>query len=126
METKRVGHRCMIQAVCKRCGANFEYDSKYLARPTYDPSKCNDCKRVPASYVYYGSEACRSWQGHYDEDDNPIKDGKLYKPGVRTCGHKDCVRKDHIIPSKSHTDRTEVSVQGASTSSPNGPQRKSA
>lgn len=37
--------------------------------------------------------------GEVDDDFNPMtKEGKLYLPGLRTCGHKDCVRKAHIVP----------------------------
>jgi NAD-dependent SIR2 family protein deacetylase len=126
MRKEILNNRVLIVKACERCGADFKFDQTYLQRETFDNTRCKDCKSLPVKQVYYGSEACRPWQGHYDEDDNPIKDGKLYKPGVRICGHKDCVRQDHIIPSESHTDRTASSVQGASTSSPNGPQRKSA
>ena len=36
--------------------------------------------------------------GDVDELDRPIRNGKLYKPGVRTCNRADCVRLSHIIP----------------------------
>lgn len=40
---------------------------------------------------------CKSWTGDYDDQDNPIKNGKLYLPGVRICGFRDCVNVIHII-----------------------------
>lgn len=36
--------------------------------------------------------------GDVDELDRPIRNGKLYKPGIRTCNRADCVRLSHIIP----------------------------
>ena len=36
---------------------------------------------------------------------NPIdRKLRLYIPGVRVCGHKDCVNKDHIIETKAPSD----------------------
>lgn len=34
--------------------------------------------------------------GECDEFDRPIRNGKLWKPGVRICGRADCVRIAHI------------------------------
>lgn len=40
---------------------------------------------------------CISHAGLYDDDDNPLADdGSLYLPGVRLCGHRDCVNPRHL------------------------------
>jgi hypothetical protein len=42
---------------------------------------------------------CLAWRGELDDNLNPIdKRGRLHLPGHRTCGHKDCVNPNHIIP----------------------------
>lgn len=45
---------------------------------------------------YADGRVCEAWQGDFDEWDNPMKDGVLYLPGVRLCGHRDCVSVDHV------------------------------
>ena len=40
---------------------------------------------------------CEAWQGDFDEQDNPLKDGVLFMPGKRTCNHSDCVAVSHVI-----------------------------
>jgi hypothetical protein len=62
---------------------------------------CADCRNGRATEIKYDGEPCRPWRGEVDEDWNPIDHNlKLYLPGVRTCGHKDCVNKQHIIQSR--------------------------
>lgn len=87
-----------IQATCTRCGTLWSYPDRYVTRPEFDGSQCKDCKARPLTRVGSGLDYCTPWHGHFDEDDNPMQNGKLYKPGIRTCGHRDCVRPMHIIP----------------------------
>ena len=85
---------------CKRCGIQLTEAAveKRKSRGTYD-GLCFDCRSSKAIYLQYNGEICRAWHGDVDEDFNPIdKKLRLYLPGIRTCGHKDCVNKDHIIP----------------------------
>ena len=85
---------------CNRCGMELSEGSveRRKARGTYD-GRCPDCRGHVSRELKYDGEPCRPWVGEVDEDFNPI-DGKLrlYLPGARTCGHKDCVNKKHIIP----------------------------
>jgi hypothetical protein len=84
--------------VCSRCGHIV---------PSLKPhasTLCPDCRLEPNPrrhilYVVNGETMhCRSWPGDYDENDNPIlPDGRLYLPGERACGHKDCVNTTHIV-----------------------------
>ena len=84
---------------CSRCGMEISEGSveRRKARGTYD-GRCTDCRGHVSREVKYNGEPCRPWVGEVDEELNPI-DGKLrlYLPGARTCGHKDCVNKKHII-----------------------------
>lgn len=82
---------------CTQCGKQFAYPASYLRRDSFDPTKCSDCKAKPVLKVKYGNDYCEPWHGHYDLEDRPIKDGELYRPGVRKCGHSDCIRPSHII-----------------------------
>ena len=84
---------------CNRCGMDISDGAveRRKARGTYD-GRCSDCRPHRSNEVKYDGEPCRPWRGEVDEDLNPIdKNLKLYLPGVRTCGHKDCVNKNHII-----------------------------
>ena len=84
---------------CERCGMNVSEAAieRRKARGTYD-GKCSDCRNGRATELKYNGQVCRPWRGEVDEDFNPIdRNLKPYLPGVRTCGHKDCVNKQHII-----------------------------
>ena len=67
-----------------------------------------------ANEIKYDGKVCRPWRGEVDEDFNPIdRNLKLYLPGIRVCGHKDCVNKDHIIkaPSNLELERNDISYR---------------
>lgn len=91
---------------CIRCGITISESaiSARKARGNFD-GRCQDCRPHVSREVKYDGEPCRPWIGEVDEELNPI-DSKLrpYLPGVRTCGHKDCVNKQHII-------RTDYSLE---------------
>jgi hypothetical protein len=83
------------------------------ARGTYD-GKCSDCRNGMANEIKYDGKVCRPWRGEVDEDLNPIdRNLKLYLPGIRVCGHKDCVNKDHIIKAASdlELERNDISYR---------------
>jgi hypothetical protein len=84
---------------CERCG--IEVDERTIQirrRRGKNDERCSDCRVQHLYEIRYNDIVCRPWRGEVDEDLNPI-DGKLrpYLPGVRTCGHRDCVNKEHII-----------------------------
>ncbi len=84
---------------CNRCGIEVSDGAveRRKARGTFD-GRCQDCRGHRSTEVKYDGEPCRPWRGEVDEDLNPIdRNLKPYLPGVRTCGHKDCVNKQHII-----------------------------
>ena len=91
---------------CERCGINVSEAAveRRKARGTYD-GLCADCRNGRANEIKYNGTVCRPWRGEVDEDFNPIdRNLKLYLPGLRTCGHKDCVNKEHIIPPRIERD----------------------
>jgi hypothetical protein len=84
---------------CERCG--IEIDERTIERRRrrgQEDQRCSDCRVQHLYEIKYNGSICRPWSGEVDEDLNPI-DAKLrpYLPGIRTCGHKDCVTKDHIV-----------------------------
>ena len=99
-----------VYAICERCGQDWTFSQRYLYRTQFQKDLCRDCRTQRLDRITYsGKEYCTPHRGQFDNNDNPIKDGKLYKPGARTCGHRDCVRATHIIPSVDHKSRTEAS-----------------
>ena len=84
---------------CERCG--IAIDNKTIERRKGRgilDQRCYDCRVKQLNEIKYDGIVCRPWRGEVDEDLNPI-DGqlRLYLPGLRICGHKDCVNKEHII-----------------------------
>lgn len=86
---------------CQRCGIEISESAveRRIARGTYN-GQCADCRISKPQYqIKYDGDVCQAWRGEVDEDLNPIdKHLKLYLPGIRTCGHKDCVNRSHVIP----------------------------
>lgn len=83
---------------CDRCGIGFVLSNAALAKRTQrgnTDSLCPDCETIDKPIIGY-YDNCRAWQGECDEFDRPIRNGKLWKPGVRICGRADCVRIAHI------------------------------
>ena len=80
--------------VCKRCGF-----TEFVAadRRRRVDELCGDCRARPVKSISYGfGRSCRPWGGEFDEWDNPLLLGVLFLPGVRSCGHRDCVEVSHI------------------------------
>lgn len=96
MSYYRIDESDTLYAVCDRCGLQFTFHARYLYRDEYNPDLCRGCKARPLDKVQFGNDYCVPWHGDYDPEDNPLLDGALYRPGVRTCGHRDCVRPAHI------------------------------
>lgn len=86
---------------CQRCGmvVRAETIERRKARGIFD-NLCSDCRNGKSYEINYGELICRPWRGEVDEDLNPIDHTtQPFLPGQRVCGHRDCVNKDHIIPS---------------------------
>lgn len=91
---------------CQRCGIREESKAmqKYAARTTR--IWCESCRTPSRRFVKYADgSVCEAWHGEFDAADNPIKDGQLYLPGFRTCGHSDCVLLAHVQGAVSKPER---------------------
>jgi hypothetical protein len=95
---------------CIRCGIEIDLAIllKRKERGNLD-SQCKDCRMKPQHEVKHNKVICRPWRGEVDEDLNPIDaKGRPYLPGARTCGYKDCVNRQHIIPELGTIDPLEA------------------
>lgn len=82
-----------LRVVCRRCGWSWVVESG--RRRAFE--LCESCRVKPALSVRYGSDRCIPWRFGFDEFDNPLRDGVLFLPGVRVCGHRDCVNPLHVV-----------------------------
>jgi hypothetical protein len=81
--------------LCERCGLKYSVTSRRVKNVDF----CSSCRATPLKQVTYGNNGyCIPWHGDFDEWENPVLNGRLYKAGVRSCGHRDCVRDVHITP----------------------------
>jgi hypothetical protein len=89
------GHK--HQTDCERCGFTYVvWDRHFYRSETW--MFCDACKAKPVKSIMYNGECCYPWKGEFDLDDNPINEaGELHRPGHRTCGHRDCVNRTHIM-----------------------------
>jgi len=81
---------------CLKCGQGINIDTfeKRVNRGSPDPQICRDCTATPRRI--FGD--CVAWMGDVDLDTlAPLKRGKLWLPGVRVCGKRDCVNRRHIL-----------------------------
>lgn len=84
---------------CERCGIEIDENviMKRKARGIED-TRCSDCRMKPRGKINYEDDYCMPHKGELDDDLNPIDSkGNLYLPGIRTCGHRDCIRRTHIL-----------------------------
>jgi len=84
--------------ICSRCGADSDHERMAKRRERGLPLLCPSCCAKPTKVVRTAYGKCRPWGGPFDERDNPLDEtGRLYKPGERLCGMKDCVEPSHIL-----------------------------
>ena len=92
-----------VDSPCARCGILIPWQTlaKRLSRGNTE-DRCRDC--IPRDTVnrvqapgFKGE--CNPWSGDIDLDTmQPLKrDGSPHMPGIRTCGHADCVNRNHVI-----------------------------
>jgi len=85
--------------------------AKRIERKLGDANVCKDCRDVRRAatiksrkdkkweHPVLGIIYCQIWDGDLNDDWLPIDDeGKLFMPGLRNCGLKDCVNSTHVIP----------------------------
>jgi hypothetical protein len=103
-ETRRIKNRYRLTE-CLICGHRWEQNPK--AAPH---TLCQTCRRKEKKIDYGHAQPCKPWQGDFDDSDNPLKNGRLYLPGERVCGHRDCVEKKHIKPTAEQLIAEQFSV----------------
>ena len=80
---------------CRRCG--FKWAVSPDKRDRRD-LLCRSCTRKPAKVITYGKLRCEPYQGDLNDELQPIdENGEVFLPGVRICGHSDCVNVKHIV-----------------------------
>jgi hypothetical protein len=83
------------QIECRRCGFQWAVSNEKRGRKDL---LCVSCRMKPAGMLQYGKLRCIPHKGALSVDLNPIDNsGQLVLPGVRVCGHKDCVNVAHIV-----------------------------
>jgi hypothetical protein len=83
------------QVECRRCGFVWTVNAEKRGRKDL---LCASCRVKPATMIQYGKLRCSPHQGALDADLNPVDDeGVLVLPGLRICGHRDCVNIAHIV-----------------------------
>ncbi len=95
-------------AICIKCSSEWRVNE---SRKNHH-RLCRDCRRTEERKIDYGfPDPCIPWNGDFDQDDNPMKNGMLYRPGQRICNHKDCVQKAHIVTTKVVTPEDLIAEQ---------------
>ena len=83
------------QVECCRCGFKWVVNAEKRGRKDL---KCVSCRVKPATTIQYGKLRCTPHQGALNDDLQPIdSEGRLVVPGLRVCGHLDCVNPAHIV-----------------------------
>jgi hypothetical protein len=93
---------------CTKCGIEHNQANvfKRIERKAVNPTWCRDCRddrtEIRRDYKWnhpvLGRISCWLWIHDLNDDWHPIdENGKLFRPGERLCGLKDCVRQTHII-----------------------------
>jgi hypothetical protein len=80
------------EATCLICNETWSIHEGRENKQIY----CRSCRAHESAIDYGHDDPCIPWRGGFDENDNPIKAGQLYLPGVRICNHRDCVQDSHI------------------------------
>lgn len=90
---------------CQQCGIIIRRDTwmKNRDRGNEKWDYCKSCKAHPVAYVtvrhkVLGLICCVPHRGELDEQWRPINaKGKLFRPGIRFCGNRDCISPSHIV-----------------------------
>jgi hypothetical protein len=79
---------------CERCGFEWRVSSVRRKRIL-----CASCRAQKVQTIHSGDGKCLPWSGHFMKDEvTPVDDdGNVVLPGVRSCGHTDCVAPYHVI-----------------------------
>ena len=92
----------MAQTDCHKCGVTYQFHKRYMHNMDGKRSAwwlCKSCKATPVKVIRYGDDWCRPWKGDFDDAALVCLDskGRPFMVGERTCGHADCVRREHLV-----------------------------
>lgn len=84
------------KAICSRCGSTWTINAQKRNRTDL---RCFSCRMRKSLVIKYGSQKCVTWQGEFDRETLtvPMHEGRPVLPGLRKCGHIDCVNAEHVI-----------------------------
>lgn len=83
--------------ICRTCGYNDTSNAMEKRVERGGSQECASCTAKPAVTIKSAYGVCRPWRGDFDDNDNPLDTkGRLYRPGIRLCGNRDCVARNHI------------------------------
>ncbi len=96
------------QYFCSACLIEISESAlfKRIERGVVNADQCEDCRdfgkpmRNSQTWTHpvLGKIMCKPHTGEVDDNFNPInKAGRLYMPGERICGLKDCVKRSHLV-----------------------------
>lgn len=92
----------MPRIECERCGFEWELNSSRQKTVL-----CTSCRAVKVQTVHTKKGKCLPWHGNFAADEaTPLDDdGVAVLPGVRACGHNDCVNPSHITKERVEDDK---------------------
>jgi len=87
----------MAMVECTRCGYEWE-----VTTVRKNHNLCASCRARKVQSVHTVKGKCIPWHGHFAPDQiTPVDDdGEIVMPGLRACGHSDCVSPNHVIDSQ--------------------------
>ena len=91
---------------CKRCGMKVAKETiKTRQKAGNTDVNCRECTRKPATLIKNADKSiCMPWQGDIDLDTmQPLKNGRPWMIGPRSCGKSDCMNSKHLKKSAATT-----------------------
>lgn len=96
------------QYFCSACLIEISESAlfKRIERGVVNADQCEDCRDFGKpmrnsqtwNHPVLGKINCKPHTGEVDDDFRPLnKAGRLYMPGERICGLKDCIRRSHVV-----------------------------
>lgn len=100
---------------CPRCGQYIPgYVLEARKKRNAQRTDCADCEAGQRKHIRYGNQVCVAWVGDIDLDTmQPLDErGRPHMPGIRTCGHNDCVNSAHVMTwQKLEAERHDISYR---------------
>lgn len=88
---------------CEKCGLDDSSELEFFERrrERHQEILCRSCLARPVRSVKTAYGICRPHRGAFDQEENPLdRWGRLFRPGLRLCGYRDCIEPSHVVPMK--------------------------